>query len=271
MIPWIGNMFLTPERFQNALTAHLARQPGIVEIRSPEPFVVEVFREGQEEGDELRLILDNFWKSYANSPTLARNGVLSQIKTAIAAPMPSVEPDTFDPACLIPLVRHRDFANQGVDLVSRPLAGDLCVLLGYEGETSLAMLSEDSLAGTGWTAETAMARAEENLREIGLGLEVRTGAVSTVEPEDPQIGWLLPSMLLNGAVMDDIARSLEMRSLLIALPGRSPLYLMDAENPAARPSLEMLVAETRSIVDHPQSDLIFRYDRGGALQLDGED
>jgi hypothetical protein len=224
MLDFIRRSRLTPEAFQDRIVAELVASPGVTRVEVAEPFVLAVWHGDAEE--PVTVFLDNAWASYSGSPTLARGAILDTIVAAFAQAPFRFDAASVDPARFVPLVRHVDYASSGGPEPgpwSRPLVGDLCVVIGYDGDRNLVMLPEADLREAGWPPETALARGLDNFAEMAPGLEIRPGALGVAQFAEDGFGWLLPTVLLRTGTLDALAASIEARAILIGLPGREPI------------------------------------------------
>jgi hypothetical protein len=224
MLDFIRRSRLTPEAFQDRIVAELVASPGVTRVEVAEPFVLAVWHGDVDE--PVTVFLDNAWASYSKSPTPARGAILDTIVAAFAQAPFRFDAASVDPARFVPLVRHVDYASSGGPEPgpwSRPLVGDLCVVIGYDGDRNLVMLPEADLREAGWPPETALARGLDNFAEMAPGLEIRPGALGVAQFAEDGFGWLLPTVLLRSGTLDKLAASIEARAILIGLPGREPI------------------------------------------------
>ena len=187
-------------------------------------------------------------------------GYVRSLRMAQDGPPPP-DPDTFWPA-----VRHADYvADSGVvGRVSRPLAGDLVVVLVQNLPESIVSLDEDRLAAVGVSPVAAMDRAEDNLRDALSRTaveEVSPGLFLAALEDDPTLST---SLLALPDALHRLAERLGLRSPLIGAPTRDAVWMADADDADAVATMMDCVAAQRQ-AGHAQSDCIFALTDAGLV------
>jgi uncharacterized protein YtpQ (UPF0354 family) len=166
---------------------------------------------------------------------------------------------TDDISMVVPVVRHRDFAEGIAEEgpVSRPLAGELAVFYVFDRPRSISYVTPTHLRDLGVTEEDLPKIAADNLARLGWSPELEgDGLWMLVFDGTYEATFLLDEGLWNGF-------DAQLETIIMVALARDLVIFTDAGFDGAEDGLRKLAADLFPDVTYPLSDQVFEWTGAG--------
>lgn len=215
------------------------------------------------EGASVVINLDRVWQVCGTSPDECEASADEFV--AGVAQVISGQTDAATPEALRVVVRDRSYLEEAFGaagrLVSRPIAGDLRLLVVVDGEKATRSLRLDELEGMGLTVDAAFERALANTRtELGepKPFRIKPGTMAMLQATT----YYETSLFALHDLWAPAARAVK-GDLLVAVPGVELILFADSTAPDALKRLSEDAAKMSARSQRPISTEVYRFTEAG--------
>ena len=221
---------------------------------------------GADQEEPQRAFPDNVHRMLQSAETSEeRQAILDRfVEAALATFDASAQDVQGDASQIVPVIRHRDFANATgpSDLVSRPFLADMQVFYAFDQPQSISYLTEDGLIALGLEHDTLAALAWKNFQALDFEIRVEGDWIYLVTFD----GNYESTLILSDALWTDIAR--QIGDIVAIVPARDLVVFTNPGWEGALDSIRGISASYETEFSYPISGALLRWTKDGWIEFE---